>query len=562
MTSTKQLPYTHTIVILIIAITLAVSTLLHAGELPLEKKVEEYLKAAASTYDFTGAAAVAHEGKILFAGGFGRADFEANRANTPNTRFLIGSVTKQFTAVAILQLQEQGKLSVYDTITKYFPDYPMNPDKPITIRHLLTHTSGIANYTAQQAFAAWLQSNPTLEEQIELIATLPPDFEPGAGYSYSNSGYKLMEAIIGKVSGKPWDQYVEENILKPAGMSASGYDILQVEESLRAIGYSSADSVRKRADMWPPGIAGAAGALHSTALDMIKWDDALRNGKVLQPASMEAMHTPFLEHYAYGWVIDSVGNSERIWHDGQIAGFSAMFLRLPAEKMAIAVLSNDDQGPVRIMGLALSAIAVGMPYDLPIKKTPVAATPEKYPDYVGAYDLGNGQYRFITTERGKLFSQRSGSPQFELQQEGDDKFFFPMEHATTVTFLRDDSGKVVAQLMHQTGLDIECKKLPDDEAAKVMPKYDIAQVDPKIYAEYVGEYQLAPGFILTVTTEGDQIFAQATGQPRFEIFPSSETKYFLKVVEAQVEFVRGGDGKVEKLILYQNGQAMPANKIK
>ncbi len=531
-------------------------------ESTLRQQVEQYLKASESVYNFTGSAAIAKGGKIIYAGGFGMADFEAKRKNAPTTRFLIGSVTKQFTAAAILQMQEKGLLSVDDTLKKYFSDFPENIANTVTIRHLLTHTSGIANYTASTAFATWLKTNPSLDDQIAMIATLPPDFAPGERYQYSNSGYKLLEGIIVKISGMPWDQYMAKNILAPAGLSATGFDLMQVEEDLRAVGYTTPDSIRQRAEMWPPGVAGGAGALYSTTLDLIKWDEALRTKKLLSDASLAAMYTPNLDRYAFGWIIDSVGAYERIWHDGQIAGFAAALVRIPSEELCIAVLSNDDTGPARSLAIALSALAVGQPYDVPVRKTPVAGNPDRYPEYVGAYDLGGGQYRFITTENGKLFSQRAGSPQFEILPEGGDKFFYPMDNATTVLFIRNEAGEVMAQEFHQGGVDSRHRKLPPDEAEKVMPKFEVAQVDPAIYDQYVGEYQLAPIFSIVITREGNQIFGQATGQSKFEMFPSSETKFFLKVVEAQIEFVRGADGKVEQLILYQSGQVMPGKKIK
>lgn len=515
---------------------------------------EHYLKATESVRGFTGAAMIAQDGAIIYSGGFGKAEYATGRANTSQTAFLIGSITKSFTAAAIMKLQEAGKLLVSDKISKYLPDFPEEAAEKITIHHLLTHTAGLANYTSLPAVEVLMQEDASLEKQINVFASLPLEFEPGSQHAYSNSGYKLLEAIINNVSGRPWHEYVRENILLPAKMEHTGYGFASLPPETRAVGYAHDDKgARVLARTTPSGIPGAAGALYSTVTDFAHWDRALREGKILSEELLRAMFTPFLGNYAYGWVIDQQAGHARQWHDGAIFGFSTMFIRFPDEKLAIAVFSNDQDAPARQIAAALGSIALGEPYDLPVRKSPSVPDLSKYDDYVGAYAIGDGQFRIISREGNRLFSQRTGGARIELLPEAVDQFFFEQNHATTIKFDRDSAGVVMAHMIHQEGIDARCDKLPAEQAAAVMPKYETVEVDSTSLARYPGVYELNPLFAITITQEGTRLFGQATGQSRFELFPKSATRFFLKVVEAEVEFKVGDSGLAESLTLFQGG---------
>lgn len=541
-----------------LTVLMAASSLAATGS---EAQYRQYLDSVEKVQKFTGVAMVARDGNIIFAQGVGRADFESDRPNFVDTKFAIGSVTKQFTAAAIMQLREKGLLSLDDPIAKYFPDYPEDVANKITIRHLLTHTSGIVNFTSVPAYVQWKDQDVPLDVQINAISTLPLEFEPGTKFNYSNSGYKLLEAIINQVSGKIWHQYIAENVFAPAGMSNSGYDLISVAEKERALGYLFEDNNKpRRTDLPVAGTPGGAGALYSTVGDLAKWDEALRGEKILKRASLDMMFTPFLDNYGFGFMIDSVAGFQRIWHDGMIDGFASMFIRIPDEKLSIAVLANNHMLDSRRVAVGLTAIALGQPYDVPVLKTPAVADTGKYQDYSGAYDLGNGQYRLITTENGKLYSQRSGGMQSEIFPESPDKFFYEQNHATTVTFIRNAAGKVIAHSIHQEGVDSRHEKMSAEQTAAILAKTASVKVDPAIFDRYVGEYQLSPVFSITVERKDDRIYVQATGQPQFEIFPKSETRYFLKVVDAEIEFVIGPDGKTDSLILFQAGAEQHAKR--
>ena len=523
----------------------------------------QYMDGAEKAQHFTGTVLVARDGKTIFAGGFGRADFESGRLNFPSTRLAIGSVTKQFTAVVIMQLIEQGKLSLSDPIAKYLPEYPEDVANKVTIRHLLTHTSGVVNFTNTPVYATWKDQDVPLDAQVNTIASMPLEFEPGTQFKYSNSGYKLLEAIIVKVTGMPWSEYITTNILKPVGMSASGCDLRLVDDSIRAFGYETDDSNSpKRVELPFSSIPGGAGAIFSTVEDLLKWDQALYTEKTLKRSSLDAVFTPFLGNYGYGWMIDSLAGQQRYWHDGLIDGFTSMFVRMPKEKLCIVVLANNHTLDAHRIANALSAIALGLPYDVPVIKSPIAANSAAYSDYVGAYELGNGQYRTITTDDGRLLSQRTGGAQMEILPEGPDKFYYAGNNATFISFIRDDSGKVIAHSIHQEGVDSRHEKASAEIFAKLQSKFATASVDPALYDRYVGEYRLTPLFAITIERKSDRIFAQATGQAQFEIFPKSETRYFFKVVDAEIEFVLGPDSKADSLILFQGGIEQKAPRVK
>jgi D-alanyl-D-alanine carboxypeptidase len=230
------------------------------------------------------------------------------------------------------------------------------------------------------------------------------------------------------------------------------------------------------------------------------------------------------------------------------------------------VLSNNDRAPVENISGALAAIVFGEPYDIPVVKTPAEMDPSVFADYEGVYQIEEGVYRIITADDTALYSQHSAGPLFRIFPEGDDKFYFEHDNMTTLKFVRDGNGTVVRHLIHRSRGDESAEKLGSEEAEEVLAereaKWQTAQVDPAVYEKYVGEYQLPIGLNMVVRTAEGKIFVQATGQPEAELFPTSETEYFLKVVDAQVTFELDETGKTTGLILHQAGQDFPGEKIR
>jgi len=298
--------------------------------------MEAFVKKYADLGLFNGAALAAQDGRVVFEKGYGAADLEWNIPNAPDTKFRIGSVTKQFTSMIVLQLVQEGKLKLDDKISDLMPDYRKDTGARITVHHLLNHTSGLPNYTDVPGFLTRLARVPITEgEMVKQYCSGDLQFEPGSQYRYSNSGYFLLGVLIGKVTGKSYEQNLRERILDPLGMKDTGYDHQDVVQPRHASGYQRQGEVTANAgyiDMTSPG---AAGAMYSTVEDMVKWDRALCGDALLEAGLKEKMFTPGLGNYAYGWGVRKrpIGpeKSERTVqsHGGGIPGFSALIVRVP-----------------------------------------------------------------------------------------------------------------------------------------------------------------------------------------------------------------------------------------
>lgn len=431
----------------------------------LLRAITTYLEAHFATERFMGAVLVGQRGKILFSQGYGMANLEHSVPNTPQTKFRLASVTKQFTAAAVLQLQAQGSLNVQAPIATYLPNYP-NGDR-ITIHQLLNHTSGIPNYTAFPDYAAKKYLFMSVVEVVDWFKDKPLEFEPGSQFQYSNSGYTLLTHIIETVAGQPYAEYLRSHLFEPLGMMSSGYDDYRDIVTHRATGYDLADAGYVNAEFIDMSVPTGAGGLYSTVEDLYKWDQVLYTEAVLSDRAKAEMFAPTVAmsqseeskvYYGYGWIVADHLGRKNLSHGGAIDGFRTVISRYPDDQLTVIVLANLSNAAVAEIGAGLAAIALGEPYELP--------------------------------------------------------------------------------KVHQA-----------------------VAIDPAIYSGYVGEYQLAPEKILTITAESDQLLVQLTGQEKFKIYPTSPTHFFLKIVDAQLTFEVDEQGQAQKVILHQGGQDLPAPRI-
>src|SRR5262245_15694997 len=280
-------------------------------------QMEKVVQEAIAKKTFMGSVLVARDTSVILDKGYGSANLEWNIPNSPTTKFRLGSITKQFTAASILLLEERGKLKIDERIRAYLPDAPASWDR-ITVRNLLTHTSGIHTFTALPAYREMQTAPASLDKILGMVRDSPLDFEAGEKMSYSNSGYIALGAIIEKVSGASYADFVEKNIFTPLGMKDSGYDSNSAIIPRRAAGYAPGAAGPVNAGYVHMSIPHAAGALYSTTEDLLKWEQALFGGKVLSPPSLAKMTTPFKNDYAYGLVVRNVKNRKVIEHDGGI----------------------------------------------------------------------------------------------------------------------------------------------------------------------------------------------------------------------------------------------------
>jgi CubicO group peptidase (beta-lactamase class C family) len=512
-----------------------------------------------------GAAVLASQnGKVLFQKGYGLADLEHHVKVIPQTKFRIGSITKQFTAAAILKLQQDGKLNLNDKLSKYLPDFPRGDE--VTLHHLLTHTSGIHSYTEKPGFMDTVTSPVKSEELINSFKNDPYDFAPGKQWRYDNSGYFLLGYIIEKASEESYGEFMQRNLFEPLGMSDTGVHRAGAALEHEALGYQFQETGFSRALNWDMSRAGGAGALYSTVEDLNRWNEDVFNGKVLDQTSLKAAFTPVKTEenkeddsgngYGYGWAINHLRGALEISHGGGLQGFSSFLMRLPEQRFTVAVLANALPGtpgadPAQLAHL-VAEIYLGEklgPRSAGVVNAAVSTN--AFEAVVGRYDYGNAVLT-VTREGSHLFAQLSAQPRFEIFPKSETDFFWKVVDAQ-VTFVKDPSGHVIKAVHHQGGSTINAPRMEDIVSTKV---------DPADYGALTGKYDYGQGkAFLTISREGTHLFAQLTGQPRWEIFPRSSTEFYWKVVNAQVTFVKDAAGKVTKAIHHQAGQTFEAPKL-
>lgn len=406
--------------------------------------------------------AVARGEQVVFAKGYGKADLETEFDANKDTLFRIGSVTKQFTAAAIMKLVEQGKLNLDDTLTSLLPDFPATP-KPITVRQLLTHTSGLWSYTNDGKF----MSRETMLEltPAEVVATFKnhaPDFEPGAKWSYSNSGYYLLGEIVAKVSGKPYAKFVKEEFFTPLGLRTryeSNRDVIPN----RAQGYSFEKGTIVNDLSMGADVPGAAGSLLSSAEGLVRWNLALTSGKVVSAKSYEQMTTKTAlpdgksKGYGFGLGIDEWEGRTVISHGGGIFGFLSQLSYYPKDHLTVAVISNcDGLGPAKIAeAIATAALDIKefVPADIEVSAEEIAR-------FVGEYAFSDIPLELKVFERdGKVWAQAKGQQANRLLYQGKGEFRAEFDPKVKFVFPggKDPAEQVV---LHQRGEHTATRKNP------------------------------------------------------------------------------------------------------
>jgi len=577
---TRSRKYARMLLVLIAVIAFQASVFAQNKARQIDELVSLYNK-----YDqFNGTVLVAEDGKVIYKKGFGFANMEWNIPNEPDTRFRLGSITKQFTATLVLQLVEQGKLKLDGKVSDYLDNYRKDTGGKITIHNLLSHTSGVPNYTAQPGFIETVSRNPyAVDDFVKKYASGDLEFEPGAKFNYSNSGYFILGAIIEKVTGKPYEQVLKENIFDPAGMKNTGYDHYDTIIGKRAAGYVKTPRGYRNAPYLDMTIPYAAGSLYSTVEDLFLWDQALNENKILSAASKELMFKPNLENYGYGFVIakSSLGPNKLevpiIQHNGGINGFNTIIMRFVRDKKLIVLLDNAAQGrSLDRLAAGLTNILYGQPYDAPKRsiaelmfktatENGVAAAIAEYRELkakkVSEYDFGEPELNTLGYQLLQMKKVPEAIEIFKLNVEAYPQAFNTYDSLGEAYAVHGDKELAIAN--YKKSLEFNPNNAGATRAiASLTNAPTEAKVDPRVYESYVGEYELAPNFIITITNEDGKLMGQPTGQPKAQLFPTSETEFFLKIVNAQVTFVKNEQGQVSQLILHQNGRNMPAKKIR
>ncbi len=432
---------------------------------PLPEKLDEYLTSANRMYHFDGVALIAQKGNFLLHKAYGVRNAELKAPNDIATRFPILSITKSFTSTLILMLQEQGKLSLEDKLTNYFPDFPKGDS--IRLHHLLTHTSGIFDYMSliDEEDSAIVCHPVPKQRVLDLLWNKPLAFSPGKQYSYSNSGYFLLGMIIEKITGKPYEQVIRELIIKPLGMTHSGFDFINLPAQSRAFGYDTLT-----ANYYSPyphfdsTVAYSAGAMYSTAADLYKWGQAVAKHQLLSTDSWKQAFTPKLNNYGYGWMIGSYLNKQYVGHDGGYPGFMSIFVYYPDEDITIILLKNSGHYGESLYPsvIALTAILLKKPYSKWQPRTEVKVEQTVLQQYVGRYradpKIVPDRVMSISFEQGKLFVQANNSElKVELFAESENSFFLK-EYNEQWTFRKNKKGQITQAVIHVNGIDLTANK--------------------------------------------------------------------------------------------------------
>ncbi len=510
---------------------------------------------------------IAKNRQVVYKKAFGSANVELSTALQPDMIFRIGSITKQFTAIAILQLAEQGKISLQDSLQQYVKDFPFK-GYTITIENLLTHTSGIADYSnADTTHNPYIERGDFTPQQIiKYFSYQPLEFKPGTKYNYSNSGYVLLGYIIEKVTGKNYHDYIQENVIKRAGLTHTLYAHEHAIVPKRVSGYTRDQGYYENAEYQSLSIAFACGDLMSTVEDLYQWNNALLDYKLVKKETLEKAFSPYkLENetetnYGYGWFVNEVNGSKCIHHEGQVNGFISLEQYFPKENVFVAVMTNMQSGEDSTdfstkrfeLFNKISMLAIGQEI---IKE--ISSKDNRSEDNLGTYTQGKEEFT-ITKNKDKLIINLPTGGHFELVPvEGNKYMIRGVSPQCTVKFIKDKTGQVTEMISVQKGI-FNWVKLEDTMNVKVSGDNE--------FESYAGKYQLLTmqGAFTTVTIVNGHLMAETTtGLAKAALIRIAENKfkYSMPGTDLQFEFVKGKKGKINKIIVTQAGE-MHSRKIK
>jgi CubicO group peptidase (beta-lactamase class C family) len=550
----------------------------HLGAATKAERIDALLGKASELRQFNGTALVADASGVVFKKGYGYANFEWQIPNAPDVRFRLGSITKQFTSMVVMQLVSEGKIKLDGKITDYLPDYRKDTGDRVTIKHLLNHTSGIPSYTSQPGFFAEVSRDPySVPDFVKKFASGDLEFEPGSKWSYNNSGYFLLGAIIEKVTGKPYAEVLQERIFTPLGMKSSGYDLASPILPKRASGYQLAGGTYVNAPYLDMSIPYAAGSLYSTVEDLYLWDRALYTDKLLREDLKQQLFTPTLQNYGFGWSIrktqldDGKAEVETIRHNGGINGFNTVLVRVPDRKELVVLLDNTSRGD-KLDALAASIVSIlhdvepRQPrksiVDELQKSTNGAAIVSKYrelrktsPD---EYDFNEADLNLLGYSMLSQGQIDDAIEVFKLNVEMYPKSFNPYDSLGEAYAAKGDKARAIENYRKSYELNAENKNALEAIARLEKPA---APVEMKYPLEaFVGRYELAPTFILSFFIEDGKLVTQATGQPKLNLTADSATEFSVVGVPARVAFEMDGT-KAKAVTLHQGGREMKAKRI-
>jgi CubicO group peptidase (beta-lactamase class C family) len=510
-----------------------------------------------------GTVIITRGGRTIYAAARGLADVEARRPIRPNSVFRLGSITKQFTAAVILQLVQEGKVSLDDPVTRFFPDYPQ-PGGSATVRQLLNHTSGIQSYTSIPGWMVEANTNRpyTTAEAIAVFRGLPSPTPPGQVWAYNNSGYTLLGAIIEKATGKPWHQAIEERISRPLGLRTIGYGVDRETRPDMVRGYTAGDGAVRPALRIHMSVPHGAGALVGTVEDLAKWAHALHHGRVVNAANYAAMTSPTAlpegrsHPYGFGLQFDELRGRRTIGHGGGIFGFVTDSLYMPDEDVFVAVFTNSDEPPVHpsVLTARLAALAIGDPF---ATMSTAEVDPQTLAPLFGVYRVGEaGVSRRFFSRDGKLYTRRDGGGDLEVFPAGGDRFFYGPNSLTWFRIERRPDGAHAMEMHHNGSNEAERAVRIGD----VPPEAPAAAVSRAILESYVGRYRSEGPEIDIAMGANGALTITLTGQPALPLRPTSDTEFVVQGPNATAVF-HSENGQPNRIVINHGGRILEGRRV-
>lgn len=526
---------------------------------------------------FNGTILITKNGHKIYSNALGYADKNSNRMLNETTSVYLASVSKQFTTMAIMLLKEDKKIAYDDKLSKFFPEFPEYANT-ITIRHLMNHTSGIPDHYRLGAYKPGLNN----KDVFDLLIKQDLDFQPGERFSYSNGGYVLLAMIVAKASGQPFHEFMKSSVFEPLGMKNTlVYDESKPEIKDRAVGYNAYGDLDDY-NIFTTG----AGGMFSTIDDLHLWDQALYTEKLISKETLEEAFTPAklndgeFTTYGFGWSVSEKNGQKTVQHSGGLAGYRTYLKRNLYNNSGYIILTNHgNQTNMRPILKGLDNILEGKSFQLP--KIPVSAklmTLLKENDASVAILkvnelLDNDANNYLVDEdainalgydylgSGDL---KSAMAIFQFNVEKNPSSSNPYDSLGEAQLVNGDTIQAIKNYKRSYELNrsntnaISILKSVGVDTSELT---ETIKVSSTVLESYVGEYELRPNFVLSVSLNEGRMYVQATGQGKIEVFPMSDKKFYSKVVNAQVTFNTNEEGEVSSLTLHQNGDRN-APKIK
>jgi CubicO group peptidase (beta-lactamase class C family) len=512
----------------------------------LETAFATYMREAVDAWRFQGSILVAKNDTVLFEGGFGLADKETGRKNKPSTQFPIASITKVFTAIAVMQLIEQGKLELDQPVTRYLRDYLPETGDRITIRHLLSHTSGMPDFGQISDFPKKAGLARSLEQMLEIISSEPLLFDPGSRQHYSSSGYFVLGAIVEEVAQKSYETYIRDHVARPFGLQHTGFVPGPVGDGERAFEYfRGPDGGLEPAVAITPTIAYSVGALLSTVGDLHRLDRALAEDTILEAPSIEMMTTPAHGEYGLGFAVRIWDGHRIVGHGGGAPGVSAVFERWPDEPLCVVVLSNVGGVLPQMIADGLAAVALGREPPAPANKVSKPVDREALAEYEGAYKFEDGNLSAVSLVGDQLTERAPSGFPMPLLMESEDLAYFQLNWMSTIHFSRDDAGRVSGYTARRSSFERSASRILGEEADFAFCGQPVVEVGTSILENYVGNYEMPPHWgVWSIEVEGGDIQVRSGELPPLTLLPLSDSEFCIPATGERVVFESDGDGNV------------------